>query len=100
MRLDYTDFEASGTDRNGKDAFFIERKGVDVIEIGGLEASGEILNCEFRILDPDLSIDDVKGLVYVVLLGRFLRNYYLGRVKYVKFLNSATGEESRNVYLG
>lgn len=89
-----------GLIRTARTHFFIERKGLDVIEIERLEVTDEILSCEFKILDPELSVDDVRALVYVVLLGRFLRRYYLGKVKYVKFLDVVTGEESRNVYLG
>lgn len=100
MAIEFSDFEGACFEEKGSEAYVVERNGTDVLIIRRLEAVDDVLHCYFESLDSMLSNDDIKGLVYVVLLGRFLRRYYLGKVRFVKFKNLATGEESRNVYLG
>lgn len=97
---DYSVYEGACLDEGGKETYIIEKAGIDVVLVPRLEAVGEILHCDFETLDSGLSFDDVKGLVYVVLLGNFLRRFYLGKVKFVKFKNLTTSEESQSVYLG
>jgi hypothetical protein len=100
MTIDFSNYEGSCFEENNAEIYVIEREGVDILRIPKLEAADGILQCDFESFDPDLSFDDIKGLVYVVLLGKFLRRFYLGKVNFVKFKNLATGEESQNVYLG
>jgi hypothetical protein len=98
--VDYSVFEGACFEKDGAEIYVVEKAGVDVLLIPRLQASGEILECDFETLDPALSFDDVKGLIYVVLLGNFLRRFFLGKVKFVKFKNLVTSEESQSVYLG
>jgi hypothetical protein len=96
----FADYEGACFEKDGAEMYAVERIGVDVLLIPRLEVVDEILHCDFETLDPNLSVEDVKGLIYVVLLGKFLRRYYLGKAKFVKFKNLASGEEFQNVYLG
>ncbi len=100
MIADYSEYRGACFEEDGKEVYVVERGGADVLLIPRLEATGEILQCEFETLDPTLSYDDVQALVYVVLLGNFLRRYYLGKVKYVNFKNMKSGEGGQTVYLG
>lgn len=97
---DYSVYEGACIEKAGAEIYIVEKAGVDVLRIPLLQAAGDVLHCDFEIIDPSLSFDDVKGLVYVVLLGKFLRHYYLGKIRFVRFKNLLTGEQSQNVYLG
>ncbi|MFB6990155.1 hypothetical protein [Streptomyces sp. NPDC056304] len=101
MPLNFDDYEASFYDKERGDPFYaIEKEGQDVLRIKSLDLGGNVLHCPFELQDASLSHDDVAGLVYVVLLGKFLRRRYMGRAKYVELEDLSTGVVQRNIYLG
>lgn len=100
MKINISDYDGACFEENGFWVYVVVRKGVDVVRIPRLEAWSGTLYCDFQALDPELSLADVKNLIYVVLLGKLLRRFYLGKVNSVTFRNLATGVECQDVYIG
>lgn len=100
MIRNYDDYEAGYLQTDEKEHYIVEGPKGDVVFFPRFEFEGEHLYCDFKRIDPDLSTDDVKGLVFVSLLGKFFARAYVGKTKWVFFKDLDSGEESKNFYLG
>ena len=100
MPIDFSKYECSFCDEENNEFHAISINEKDVVIIPLLKVVDGKLVCEYKSFDPALSDDDIKGLVYVCLLGKFMRRFYVGKVKFVKFKDLSTGQESESVYIG
>lgn len=99
MPINYSEYECSYCDADSGTFHAISRGADDVVIIPKLEVLEGKLVCEYRSLDASLTEDDLKGLIFVSLLGRFMKRYYIGKVKFVQFHNILSGEKSESVYI-
>jgi hypothetical protein len=95
VALNFAEFEGVFCDLTDPGYYAIEKDEIDIIRIPRLEVIDKVLHCEFEILEPEYSNDDVANLVFIVLLKGFCKNYYSDKANYVMFHNINTSEEWR-----
>lgn len=100
MISNYDEYEAGYLQTDEIEHYVVEGPNGDVVVFPRFLFDGDTLFCDFRRLDPELSSDDIKGLVFVSILGKFFARAYAGKVKWVVFKDLDSCEASRNIYLG
>lgn len=96
----YDGYEAAYVQTDDAEHYVVEGPNGDVVMFPRFDIEGDILYCDFKRIDPDLSAGDVKGLVFVTILGTYLRRSYVGKVNTVEFTDLDSGEKSRKAYPG
>lgn len=100
MGMNVHAFEASFYDHEKPGYHAIEKDGVEYLKITKLEIIKRVLHCDFMILTPPLSNDEIEALVFVALLEEYCDGSYDEDADYIKFRNNDTLEEWTIVNIG